>query len=81
MEDPMSDYTGTAVLCDDNGIIIQGPGVGWPCTGSLHAGGEHLRCTSAAHSTVQVVAPGVYLDGVPLVLQTGVLLDPNGAGR
>lgn len=70
----MSDaFTGSAVLCDDGGTITAGPGIGYACTGSLHAGGEHLRCTSPAHDTVRH-APGVYLDGVPLVLQTGVLL-------
>jgi len=72
----VSDYTGSTVLCDDNGIITAGPGVGWPCTGSLHYAGEHLRCTSPAHDTVQIVAPGVYIDGVPLVLQTGRTLNP-----
>jgi hypothetical protein len=48
-EDP---FTMEAKLCDDDGIVRGGSmhhGTDYPCTGSAHYAGEHIRCIGPAH--------------------------------
>jgi hypothetical protein len=40
-------------LCDEDGIVRKGAmhhGTDYRCTTHAHFGGEHIRCTSPAHS-------------------------------
>jgi hypothetical protein len=39
-------------FCDDKGIIVRGPGVGWVCTGSVHYGTTEVPCASPIHREV-----------------------------
>lgn len=53
-EEPHRDADGYEImpdteLCDADGIIVKGPGVGWPCTGSAHIAGTITHCSSTAH--------------------------------
>lgn len=48
----MADYTMSARLCDDDGIVRRGPmhhGTDYTCTGHAHFAGDHIRCESPAH--------------------------------
>lgn len=48
----MTDFTMELRLCDDDGIVRRGAmhhGTDYPCTGSAHFAGEHIRCISPGH--------------------------------
>lgn len=67
IDDP---FTMEVSLCGDDGIVRGGAmhhGVDYPCTGHAHFAGEHIRCTSPAHSDVPAL-PGDLL---------AALQDPN----
>lgn len=46
-------YTAEARLCDDDGVVRQGAmhhGTDYACTAHAHLAGDHIRCTSPAHT-------------------------------
>lgn len=50
---PGTRFTMELALCDDDGIVRSGrlhQGTDYTCTGGAHFAGEHIRCTSPAHS-------------------------------
>lgn len=61
--EPFGPFTMGLALCDDDGIVRSGrffKGTEYPCTGHAHFAGEHIECTSPAHTASECTCrPGV----------------------
>lgn len=76
---PGETFDRSARLCDDDGMVrgeylyhhnwLAQSAVTEPfaCTSHAHLGGEHVQCTSPAHSTFTICADGVIRPKTPLL--------------